>query len=65
VAVVKKLNDRPVLVLRREMIAVMIGEVRNVMTGAQKNALIVDLKSVVIDVRTNVLTAELKSVMIE
>jgi hypothetical protein len=59
------LNDLPVLVLRREMIAVMIGEVRNVMTGAQKNELIAELKSVVIDVRTNVRTEDLKSVMIE
>jgi hypothetical protein len=65
VAAIKKLNDRPVLVLQREMIAVMIGEVTNVMTGAQKNALIAELKNVVIDVRTNVLTEDLKSVMIE
>jgi hypothetical protein len=65
VVVVKKLNDLQVLALQREMIAVMIGEVRNVMTGAQKNALIAELKNVVIDVRTNVLTEDLKSVMIE
>jgi hypothetical protein len=48
VAAVKKLSDLQLLVLQREMTAVMIDEVKNVMTVVQKNVLTVDLKSVMI-----------------
>jgi hypothetical protein len=65
VAVVKKLSDLQLLVLQKEMIAVMIDEVRNVKNVAQKNVLIADLKSVVIVVLKNVLTVAQKNVMIE
>jgi hypothetical protein len=65
VAVVKKLSDLQLLVLQREMIAVMIDEVRNVKNVALQNVLIADLKSVVIVVLKNVLTVAQKNVMIE
>jgi hypothetical protein len=48
VAVVKKLNDLQLLVLQKEMTAVMIDEVKNGMTVAQQNVLIADLRNVMI-----------------
>jgi hypothetical protein len=43
VAEAKKLSDLQLLVLQKEMIAVMIDEVKNGMTVAQQNVLIADL----------------------